>query len=85
MDIWDPVVPDTDYTANQAKRLAVFDKIAPAGNWKAAIWAVIDADEFADANKAAIWFTGAPIEVARKLPAGKLAVKGAGYYAAVGA
>lgn len=75
-----------DFDAEQAERTAVFNKIAPAGNWKMPIDAVIDEADLAECEQAAIWFTGGPIEVVwRHSMPGRVRVFGLGYYHHIGA
>lgn len=86
IDIWNRPNPDPDYTVNQAVRVRWFDQIAPKSNWKGPIDAWIRADQFEQCNKAALFFTGAPIERVTTLAiGGKVRIVGVGYYAAVGA
>jgi len=75
-----PIKPCASPEAEQAARQAVFDKIRPAPDWRAPIDAWVDAGDFAECNKAAIWFTGAPLRVVGK-EAGKLRVTAPGYWA----
>lgn len=75
-----------NFEAEQAERVAAFNKIAPAGNWKAPIDAIIDEADLADCEQAAIWFTGGPIEVVWRLGMpGRVRVIGLGYYHHTGA
>lgn len=77
--------PSPNYEAEQAARSAVFEKIAPKGNWKEPIACWINEAEFAECNEAAIWFTGAPLKVIKKKKGGKVYVEAPGYYATIGA
>ena len=76
--------PGVNYADQQAKRAEWFAKIKPAGNWKMPIRTWVWADEFEQCNQAAIWFTGAPLEVEGQR--GKAVyVRSPGYYATIGA
>jgi hypothetical protein len=84
--IWRTSGIDPDYEANQAKRVAWFNKIAPRGNWKTEIDAWINEWDFANCNEAAIFFTGSPLViVSNTTPAGKVRVQAEGYYKVIGA
>jgi hypothetical protein len=86
--IWNIPSPDANYAANQAARVAVFNKIAPKDNWKLPIQCWIDEVDFADCNEAAIYFTGSPLTVTAKtgpLSATRLHVEAPGYYSTIGA
>lgn len=72
------------YEVAQRERDAHFKKIQPPGNWKLPIYAVIDAEAVDDCNAAAIWFTGAGVEVCDRLDGGKVRVRGPGYYNTIG-
>lgn len=72
------------YEAAQKERDGHFKKIQPAGNWKLPICAVIDAADFDDCNEAAIWFTGAGLDVIDHIGT-EVVVSGPGYYATIGA
>jgi hypothetical protein len=88
MSIWNIPSPDANFDANQAARVAVFNKIAPQPNWKARIACWIDEADFADCNEAAIYFTGSPLKITAKqgpLGAGRWHVEAPGYYATIGA
>lgn len=84
MSIWEVSGPSANYEAEQAAREAIFNKIVPAGNWKAPIKCWVKAEEFAECSKAAVWFTGAPLTVVAT-SFNMVEVEGPGYYAAVGA
>lgn len=78
----DPAV----YEAEQAERVAVFNKIADKANWKKPIDAKIDEADLAECEQAAIWFTGGPIKVIARWPRSKkVTVWGGGYYQHIGA
>jgi hypothetical protein len=84
MSIWSPTAPSPNYEAEQELRSAWFAKIEPAGNWKGPIDCWIEAEDLADCNQAAIWFTGGPLTyVASK--GTKVHVAAPGYYATIGA
>lgn len=70
--------------AAQAERTAVFNKIAPKPNWKAAIDAWIEIADFAECNEAAIYFTGGSLN-AVEAKGTKVRVQSAGYYVNIGA
>lgn len=77
--------PDAQFEAEQAERKAIFDRIAPAGNWKAPIGANISEADFDDCNQACIWFTGSELTVYEKLGDGRIWVTSPGYYETIGA
>lgn len=83
MSIW-KMGASGNYEAEQAARVEWFKKIEPAGNWKLAINAWIEASEFEDCNQAAVWFAGCELKIAES-KGSKVRVEGAGYYAAIGA
>lgn len=74
------ITPDAD----QAARKAVFDKIAPAGNWKLPIDTWIDSADLDECNQAAIWFVGSALTVVQ-IDSGRVRVTAPGYYATIGA
>ena len=82
-NIWD--FDAGPYDEVQPLRVRVFEKIAPEGNWKLPINAVISEDEVDECNEAAVWFAGCGITIAERLADGKVRVTGPGYYHAVGA
>lgn len=71
--------------ADQAARVAIFNKIAPASNWKLRIHATIAKGDFAECNEAAVWFTGGGLEVVEDYGDGTIRVQGGGYYHHIGA
>lgn len=72
--------------ADQAARVAIFEKISPAGNWKLPIDAWIDRDDFTACYEAAVWFTGGGLNIAEhSLGSHRVRVVGNGYYANIGA
>jgi hypothetical protein len=73
-----------NYEAEQAGRVAVFNKIKPEVNWKTMIMAWIDESDFSECNQAAIWFTGGALEIVERKD-GRVRVVGDGYYANIGA
>jgi hypothetical protein len=75
----------SNFEAEQAERVAIFNKIAPVGNWKAPIDAVIQEADFADCNAAAVHFTGGALTISKRLVNGWLRVTSGGYYANIGA
>jgi hypothetical protein len=85
------LAPSATYEADQAARVAIFNKIAPAGNWKAAIDAVIEFADLEECRAAAEFFTGGPIWIKERVLdiecTGVLRVRviGEGYYAHIGA
>lgn len=86
--IWNTPSPDANYDANQAARVAVFNKIAPKDNWKLPINAWIDESDFDECNEAAIFFTGSSLKITARtgpLSATRLHVETPGYYATIGA
>lgn len=69
----------------EAERQRFFEMIRPTGEcWKGPICAVIDAADFDDCNEAAIWFTGAGLDVIDHIGT-EVVVSGPGYYATIGA
>ena len=66
-------------------RSRFFEMIRPSDHWKMPIEALVRASDFENCNEAAIWYTGGPLEVVSEDGFGSLIVKGAGYYANVGA
>ena len=83
-DLWDMSVPKEKYDEYQAMRCAIFAKIKPKGRWKNPIDCWIDADDFDACADACTFFTGSLLDVYAK-KGGKVRVKAAGYYAAIGA
>src|SRR5262245_53371910 len=62
MSIWSCPVPDPNFDANQAARIAVFNKIAPAPNWKMPVDCWIDAADFNECAQACVFFTGSKLQ-----------------------
>ena len=84
--IWNAPIPDANYEANQAARVAFFNMIAPTPNWKAPIAAWVKAADLEDCREAAVFFAGCTLNVVAVRSDGSEAyVTGAGYYASVGA
>lgn len=83
--IWSMDRPKECYEADQAERVATFNKIKPKDNWKMPINAVIDEADVPECNEAAVFFTGGCIEITRRMKGGKVRVRGAGYYNCIGA
>jgi hypothetical protein len=79
------MTPSANFDAEQAERVAVFDKIAPRDNWKAPIDAWIAESDFRECSEAAVWFTGAKIEIVERDGGDRVRVVGPGYYATIGA
>jgi hypothetical protein len=83
-NIWNTPTPDPHYEVNQSLRSEWFSVIAPIHNWKDPIDCWIQKNQFNDCNQAAIFFTGAPIEIVER-SYNMIRVVGAGYYATIGA
>lgn len=83
MNIW-AMNATGDHETLQAARVAVFNRIAPAGNWKRAIDTWIKAEDLNECSEAAVWFTGAPLTVIGT-SFGMVHVTAPGYYATIGA
>jgi hypothetical protein len=75
--------PSENYEAEQAQRLAWFDKIKPAGNWKNPIKKWIEEVDFDQCNQACIWFTGGSLTIAAKRGT-RVLVESGGYYVNIG-
>ena len=76
------------YAARQAERDSWFKKIQPNVNWKFAVDAIIEADDFEQCNQACIWFTGSEltkVEMPGCTIPGIIRVTAPGYYATIGA
>lgn len=74
-----------NFDAEQAERVRVFRKIAPKKDWKRRIKTWIDEEDFDECNEAAIWFTGAGLEITRAdLKNKKILVECPGYYSVIG-
>lgn len=85
------VAASSNFEAEQAERVAIFNKIAPVGNWKAPIDAIIDFADLPECKAAAEFFTGGPIWIKERVldveGTGVLRVRviGEGYYHHIGA
>lgn len=84
MTNWSVEKSTGDHEAEQAERVAVWQKIRPKRNWKERIDAWIEAADFDECNEAAIWFAGSPLDIVAKRGS-KVRVQGDGYYARIGA
>lgn len=84
MSIWDMKTNRPNEDERQAQRMVWFNKIKPKSHWKNPIDCWIDNADYSHCSMAAVWFTGAPLEiVAHKRD--KIRVTAPGYYLAVGA
>lgn len=64
--------------------LAMFNRISMRSNWKGPLFGWVAEKELALAEAAAEFFAGSPLEVQQR-EAGKVYVRGAGYYECIGA
>jgi hypothetical protein len=84
VSIWNAPTPSANYDAEQAQRVAYFNKIAPTPNWKMPINTWIGASDLENCKQACVFFAGCKLTVvARKGRA--VHVTAPGYYASVGA
>jgi hypothetical protein len=68
-----------DYAERQAKRNAIFDKIANREDWKAPIACWIERSEFEECGMACWYFTGTKLRISKR-SGSKVFVEAAGYY-----
>jgi len=88
-NLWNLTKPKTpedfaNYDRFQDERKTWFDKIVPNDNWKNPIDVWIDRCDFDNCNRAAVWFTGAELDIVASRD-DQVHVRSPGYYANIGA